>query len=182
MDGRQQGSTKLKVYGAVVFTTRSCTAARRAPPTDVTKSSSPLTPPIPQDTPQHTLEGQNQKSPTVKFCSNMSSIITFIRKAQIKWACHVTRVPDDRIPKQLLYGEALPRQALCWWPAQAIHEQPQGLSDRFLNTHSYLGGTAEDVLALFDSEGRTKNNIYIALRDWSKSIGVGGPEQRGSGS
>ena len=67
-------------------------------------------------------------------------------------------------------------------PAQAIHEQPQSLSDRFLNTHSYLGGTAEDVLAIFDSEGRTKNNIYIALRDWSKSIGVGGPEQRGGGS
>ena len=32
-------------------------------------------------------------------------IITFVREAQIKWACHVTRMRDDRIPKQLLYGE-----------------------------------------------------------------------------
>ena len=80
MDGRQQGSTKLKVYGAVVFTTRSCTATSRGPPTDVTKSSSPLTPPIPQDTPQHTLEGYNQQSPTVKFCSNMpASLPSFAR-------------------------------------------------------------------------------------------------------
>ena len=37
--------------------------------------------------------------------SKLSSIVTMIRKAQMEWAGHVSRMVDSRIPKQFFYGQ-----------------------------------------------------------------------------
>ena len=39
--------------------------------------------------------------------TGMSSIFTMLRKTQLRWAGHVVRMPDERLPKRILYGELL---------------------------------------------------------------------------
>ena len=39
--------------------------------------------------------------------TGMSSIFTMLRKTQLCWAGHVVRMPDERLPKRILYGELL---------------------------------------------------------------------------
>ena len=37
--------------------------------------------------------------------ANMQSVLTLLKLAQLRWTGHVTRMPDERLPKKVLYGE-----------------------------------------------------------------------------
>ena len=37
--------------------------------------------------------------------AGMQSVHTFLKLAQFRWTGHVTRIPDERLPKKILYGE-----------------------------------------------------------------------------
>ena len=39
--------------------------------------------------------------------SGMPSVFTILRQSQLRWAGHITRMPDERLPKRVLYGELL---------------------------------------------------------------------------
>ena len=37
--------------------------------------------------------------------AGMQSVHTLLKLAQLRWTGHVTRMPDERLPKKILYGE-----------------------------------------------------------------------------
>ena len=37
--------------------------------------------------------------------TGMQSVHTLLKLAQLRWTGHVTRMPEERLPKKILYGE-----------------------------------------------------------------------------
>ena len=66
--------------------------------------------PLPYDLPAQTHIKWQDKVPDTEVLeqSGTMSVHTMLLKAQARWAGHVVRMPDQRLPKQILYG------ALSW--------------------------------------------------------------------
>ena len=57
--------------------------------------------------------------------AGMQSIHTLLKLAQLRWTGHVTRMPDERLPKKILYGELQVGRLLPWWSEEAIQGHAQ---------------------------------------------------------
>ena len=52
--------------------------------------------------------------------ANLPSVGTMIRKAQMRWADHVSRMAHSRIPKQLFHGQTHKLSKKYWSSAQTL--------------------------------------------------------------
>ena len=43
--------------------------------------------------------------------AGMQSIHTLLKLAQLRWTSHATRMPDERLPKKILYGEQVGKRS-----------------------------------------------------------------------
>ena len=59
--------------------------------------------------------------------AGMQSVHTLLKLVQLRWADHVTRMPDERLPKKILYGELQIGKRSAWWSEEVIQGHPQSL-------------------------------------------------------
>ena len=75
----------------------------------------------------------------------MQNVHTLLKVAQLRLTVHVTRMPEERLPKKILYGQTLP-----WWSEEAIQRHPQTLpqsrGNKLLRTEQSGEASSEEVL------------------------------------
>ena len=71
--------------------------------------------------------------------AGMQSVHTLLKLAKLRWTGHVTRMPEERLPEKILYGELEIGQMLPWWSEEAIQRHPQSLPQGFQHTNRVMG-------------------------------------------
>ena len=59
--------------------------------------------------------------------AGMQSVHTLLKLAQLRWTGHVTRMPDERLPKTNPLWRTTSWKTLPWWSEEAIQGHTQGL-------------------------------------------------------
>ena len=70
--------------------------------------------------------------------AGMQSLHTLLKLAQLRWAGHVTRMPEERLPKKILYGE-LEMGKHSQVVKEAIQRHHQSLPQGFQHTNRVMG-------------------------------------------
>ena len=74
---------------------------------------------LPSPHPQHSVEWQStQRSGR----ASLSTMFTLLRQRRLRWLGHVCRMEDDRIPKDILYGELAPGKRTVGHPQLRIKD------------------------------------------------------------
>ena len=76
--------------------------------------------------------------------ANLPSIPTLLKKAQLRWAGHVTRMPDSRLPKQLFYGELVEGKRLRGGPKKRFKDSLKATLKEFNINPDHWEAEAQD--------------------------------------
>ena len=79
-----------------------------------------------------------QDSRQVLKRAGMQSVHTLLKLVQLKWTGHVTRMPEERLPKKILYGE-LEMDKRSHGGQKKRYRHPQSLPQGFHHTNRVMG-------------------------------------------
>ena len=86
----------------------------------------------------------------------MQSVQTLLKLAQLRWTGHVTRMPDKRLPKKVLYGELQEGKRSQGGQKKRYKDTPKASLKDFNIPAEYWEQAAQD-----------RTNCVSILKDWS---------------